>query len=254
MSSDVVIDHILFFGRTYEEVVSMFALSADELASRRILDCNSGPDAFVGEARRRGYDVTGVDPLYAEGIGEIVAAGKKDVAHFLERSHGQDENVHLDMQDFARKKLDALEQFTEDFAAGQEAGHHVAGALPELPFDDGSFDLVVSGHFLFVSAPPEFGGMIREQPLDFAFHQAAVRELLRVSREEVRLFPVTCVGSTTNLHPWAMANSPPKATKSPLSTTVTIRATSPVPSPFPSANLRPNSLASEATANKSIPL
>ncbi len=204
MSSDVVIDHILFFGRSYEEVLTMFALSEEELDGQRVLDCNSGPDAFVGEARRRGYDVTGVDPLYAEGIEDIVATGRKDVEHFLQRSRGQDEAVHLDMQAFAQKKLDALEQFTRDFETGHKAGHHVAGALPDLPFEDDCFDLTISGHFLFVSAPPEAGGMIRENPFDFAFHRAAVHELLRVSRREVRLYPVTCIGSTAVLHPWAV--------------------------------------------------
>jgi ubiquinone/menaquinone biosynthesis C-methylase UbiE len=56
----------------------------------------------------------------------------------------------------------------------------VPASLPRLPFPDGRFDLVLSSHFLFTYA----------DRLDLEFHRAALRELHRVARREVRVFPL----------------------------------------------------------------
>ena len=57
---------------------------------------------------------------------------------------------------------------------------YVPARLPELPFADGAFDLVLSGHLLFTY--PDH--------MDEAAHLAALRELVRVSRHQVRVFPL----------------------------------------------------------------
>jgi hypothetical protein len=54
--------------------------------------------------------------------------------------------------------------------------------LPKLPFDNKSFDLVLSGHFLFTPA--------YNDKLDYSFHIASILELHRVSSKEVRIYPV----------------------------------------------------------------
>ena len=59
-------------------------------------------------------------------------------------------------------------------------GRYVAAALPRLPFADNSFSLAVVSHLLFVFA----------DRLDRAFHLAAIVELVRVTRGEVRVFPL----------------------------------------------------------------
>ena len=56
----------------------------------------------------------------------------------------------------------------------------MVAALPGLPFDDGAFRLVLSAYLLF--AYPDH--------LDEEGHERALRELLRVAREEVRVFPL----------------------------------------------------------------
>jgi ubiquinone/menaquinone biosynthesis C-methylase UbiE len=53
-------------------------------------------------------------------------------------------------------------------------------SLPDLPFADDSFDLVLSSHLLFTYS----------DRLDRAFHRAALLELARVSRGQVRAFPL----------------------------------------------------------------
>jgi len=204
MKNQLTAEHILFFGRTYEDILSVFALTEDDLKDRSILDCNSGPDAFVGEAAKRGFDIRGCDPLYAKPLEEIVAQGKADIEDIHAKLHSQGErNQSLDPEAFIQSKHEALGAFAQDFAAAQGSGRYVAGALPELPFDDQSIDLVLSAHFLFVGSHPRFGGMIETEQFDEAFHHRAVRELLRVARQEVRLFPFTKSSQPNILHPWA---------------------------------------------------
>ena len=57
---------------------------------------------------------------------------------------------------------------------------YVPVTLPSLPFKDDEFDLILSAHFLFMYA----------DRLDYPFHLSTVKELLRVSKEEIRIFPL----------------------------------------------------------------
>ncbi len=57
-------------------------------------------------------------------------------------------------------------------------------ALRQLPFFDGTFDLVLCAHRLFLPA----------RRFDFDWHLAACRELVRVSAAEVRIFPLGGAG------------------------------------------------------------
>ena len=73
---------------------------------------------------------------------------------------------------------------------------YVVAALPRLPFDDGAFRLVLSAYLLF--AYPDH--------LDEAAHERALRELLRVAREEVRVFPL--IDTAYVRHPGARRPAP----------------------------------------------
>ena len=52
-------------------------------------------------------------------------------------------------------------------------------SLPDLPFDDGAFELALSSHLLFLYS----------EQLDLTFHIRALQEMLRVATE-VRVFPL----------------------------------------------------------------
>ena len=43
-------DHVLVYGRPYKTVLEMLLLREEELVGKRVLDCPSGPDAFVAVA------------------------------------------------------------------------------------------------------------------------------------------------------------------------------------------------------------
>lgn len=203
MPDDVVaFDHVLFYGREYDEVLSMVALKEGDLAGRKILDCPSGPDAFVADATARGFDITGCDPVYAKARNEILAQGKADLDLALAREHKHPEQMGgIDLEAFHARKWKALARFAGDFDAGKAAGRYVAASLPRLPFADKSFDLVISANLLFTYSSAATGG-ISEEGLDLEFHRQSVHELIRVCRGELRLYPVM-THRKQQLHPYA---------------------------------------------------
>jgi hypothetical protein len=196
-------NHVLFFGRDYDEVLAMVALTEADLVGEKILDCPSGPDAFVAGAAQRGFDVIGCDPLYNKPREEIVRQGKADIALWAaEATKYADELGGLDVAAFYEKKLRALDQFAADFEAGCAAGRYVAASLPRLPFADKSFDLVTSANLLFTYSSNATGGIADSDTLDLDFHRESVHELIRVSRGEVRLYPIMSHGAKPKLHPY----------------------------------------------------
>ena len=79
--------------------------------------------------------------------------------------------------------------FLEDYEEGLAAGRYRDAALPELPFDDGAFDLALSSHFL----------LLYSDQLDLAFHHAAALEMVRVARE-ARIFPLLDMAGVRSRH------------------------------------------------------
>jgi SAM-dependent methyltransferase len=86
-------------------------------------------------------------------------------------------------------RMAAMETFLADFETGKAAGRYVAGALPTLPCEDDSFDLVLCSHLLFLYSPQ----------LSLEFHLQSIREMLRLA-PEVRLFPLLELGSQPSRH------------------------------------------------------
>ena len=74
----------------------------------------------------------------------------------------------------------ALEQFISDYNLGRERKRYLRAELPKLPFDDRSFDLVLSGHFLFTYS----------HKFEFSFILSSIIELFRVCSGEVRIYPL----------------------------------------------------------------
>lgn len=140
--------------------MEVVALRDTDLAEKRILDCPSGPDAFVAGAARRGFDITGCDPIYAGTREEAMAQGHTDITLAQEESlKHQDQMGGVDVVEFSARKFRALEEFGVDFEAGRATGRYLAASLPNLLFADKSFDLVISANLLF-TAPPQVRSLI----------------------------------------------------------------------------------------------
>ena len=176
------LDKVVPWGRSYEEYVDMFALTEGDL-KLRILGCGDGPAAFNSELTRRGGNVVSVDPIYAfdaAQIGRRVAETYETV--MAQMRENRDDYVWRaipSVEALGRVRMSAMDAFLADYADGKSAGRYVAGELPSLPFDSGSFDIALSSHFLFLYSAH----------LSAEFHLQALLEMLRVARE-VRVFPL----------------------------------------------------------------
>lgn len=159
----------------------MFLLTDDDLRAGPILDCPAGASPFGAQVRALGGEVVSVDPAYAapEGLAARVAADVERVGAW-QRAHPAGFNwTYLGSPEaLERMWAAALGEFAADFHPG--GSRYVAAALPHLPFPDGRFALTLSGFLLFVY--PELFG--HSELL------AALRELTRVTRGEVRVFPL----------------------------------------------------------------
>jgi len=173
---------IIITSRGFDEYRAMFDLDDVPLAERAILDCPGGASGFPAGARALGARVTSADPAYRIPPDELIPRARRDTLHGNRyvRDHP---DLYVfewfsDADDHAIGRLASLEAFAADFA-GPDA-RYVPAILPALPFTDGAFDLVLSGHLLFTY--PDH--------MDEAAHLAALRELVRVSRGQVRVFPL----------------------------------------------------------------
>lgn len=59
---------IVFIGRTFDEYMSMFSLTKEELMGRRILDCPAGACSFTARANQLGAR-DGTRSLYGHKLG-----------------------------------------------------------------------------------------------------------------------------------------------------------------------------------------
>ena len=197
---------VVFYGRLGEQALKMFGLEGELPRWRgvRLLDCPGGPGSLPALLRSHGLDVTAVDPLYALPPAELRQRALADLEHTMAIQAASEElRPDFDLQACRQEHLQTLELFLADREAHPEC--YRAGALPELPFPDGHFDLVLSGHLLFAYAPCRDGGLMAGEGLDLAWHRLALAELCRVSCREVRLYPAHTVDRVVRRHPYAEA-------------------------------------------------
>jgi hypothetical protein len=170
------------WGRSFEEYLAMFDLSGNEL-SKRILGCGDGPAAFNAGLTKRGGSILSVDPLYAASAADIrarIAQTYETVMDQVRKNPDQYSwEVIRSVEQLGRVRLEAMETFLCDYENGICAGRYRQGELPSLPFEDNSFDIALSSHFLFL-----YSAQLSEE-----FHLNALSEMLRVARE-VRVFPL----------------------------------------------------------------
>jgi hypothetical protein len=200
------VDGMQFFGRELGDYLAMFALDAEQLPGARVLDCPSGPGAFVAESTALSARTVGVDPLYAEPLETLLARGRRDIHHTIDRMRAKAAAfADIDLVAYEASKLRALDRFARDFPAGLAAGRYLAASLPALPFPDRHFDVVLSAHLLFTYSDPAHGGILPDSPFSLDWHLRAAEELWRLSRGELRLYPTTTRWETPERHPWAEA-------------------------------------------------
>lgn len=181
-SEKLDLERIVFIGRTFEEYLDMFLLSQEDLEGKKILDCPAGACSFTAVGNMFGLDITACDIAYYHAVGDLKNKGLQDIEHTM--SHMEKaKNIFLwdyfdDVEDLRNHRLSALEDCTSHMEKSND--RYVQVTLPTLPFDDAAFSLILSAHFLFSYA----------DRLDYNFHVETISELLRVAKDEVRIFPL----------------------------------------------------------------
>jgi hypothetical protein len=181
------LDRVVPWGRSFAEYRRMFALTDVDLRVKTI-GCGDGPASFNAEATRRGSHVVSCDPIYqydAAQIQERIAATYDEVLEQTRRNAGDFvwDTIHS-VEELGRVRMAAMNDFLDDYPSGTAEGRYIAAELPHLPFDDSSFELALSSHFLFLYTTQ----------LGEAFHRAAIREMCRVAKD-VRIFPLLALGA-----------------------------------------------------------
>jgi hypothetical protein len=188
------LSEIVPWGRSYDEYLSMFSLSPEDLQGN-ILGCSDGPASFnaVLTSRAKGGSVISVDPLYAFSAEEIQQRIEATSAIVLEQTRkNQEEFVwkHIaSVEELGRIRMTAMAEFLRDFEQRRAEDRYVNGSLPQLDFADQAFDLALCSHFLFLYS----------EQLSEEFHLAAIKELCRVAAE-ARIFPLLELGSKKSRH------------------------------------------------------
>jgi hypothetical protein len=172
---------MLVSARSFDEYVAMFALTDEDLDGW-ILDCPGGAASFAAEACSRGSSVVAVDPVYAAPVYWLAEHAVEEAVRGNRHTGSSVDSFvwtfFADITDHLTRRTAAAHRFGQDLSANPST--YVAGSLPRLPFRDGSFDLLLSSHLLFMYA----------DRLDEDFHVAAACEMTRVARREVRVFPL----------------------------------------------------------------
>ena len=171
----------IFIGRTWKEYLKMFNLNLDDMVDGKFLDCAAGASSFTAEMSKKGYNIRAFDILYNEEPNvlcdkckehlEILVEGLGSVDHFVW-------SFFRDLEDLKKQRNDACIEFIKDYRNHRK--RYIAADLTALPFEDNSFKLVLCSHLLF----------IYDHRLDYDFHLKSIKEMIRVSSSELRIYPL----------------------------------------------------------------
>jgi hypothetical protein len=177
------LENVVPWGRNLDEYKNIFLLSEQDL-QLKILGCGDGPSSFNVEVTKQGGNITSIDPIYQftkDEIQERINKTSKTVSEQVRAN--QDDFIWKNIKsvdELINIRLTAMDDFIKDYHEGKTKGRYIYQELPKLTFDDNSFDLVLSSHFLFLYS----------EHFDLEFHTNSILEMCRVAKKEVRIFPL----------------------------------------------------------------
>lgn len=189
------LDRVVFIGRTFSEYMAMFNLDPSQLKGLSVLDCPSGASSFVAQALSSQYqlkEVIGCDLLYKEDDVDVLRnRGEEDLDYMIKQlsrvPEFYDWIIYSSISDLYESRSNAFKRFISDYESDRLVGgkndntanRYIHAILPNLPFENAKFDLVLSSNLLFYY----------HNMFDYHFHLNSILELLRVTNKEVRIFP-----------------------------------------------------------------
>jgi len=175
------LDRVVFIGRTFSEYMWMFNLDESSLKDLEILDCPSGASSFVAEvsAKYKVRKAVGCDLMYDNSLSIIEKRGRDDLEYMIDRLSKvpdfYDWKIYSNIEELRKARASSLEKFISDYSTKGMANNpskkyerYVKAILPNLPFNDKSFDLILSSNFLFYY----------HNIFDYTFHHDSILEML----------------------------------------------------------------------------
>ncbi|GAB4001231.1 SAM-dependent methyltransferase [Spirosoma daeguense] len=170
------------WGRTLDEYQRMFNLTDTDL-SKRIVGVGDGPASFNAEMSAVGHSVVSIDPIYIFSETELKQRIDDTYQTVKRQLHEHSEQYNWttfrDVESVCHERMRAMNLFLSDYEQGLQQSRYLPISLPKLPFSDGSFDVVLCSHLLFLYS----------EQLSETFHLESIRELIRVAND-VRIFPI----------------------------------------------------------------
>src|SRR5213080_3341062 len=174
------LDRVVLLGRTFDEYRQYFLLDPEELVGKTVLDVAGGVSSFCAEANTRGIRVTSFDPIYSLTPEEIVERCEPDldsVYNAIGQVPTYRWGYYKNPEHMRELRKRASTIFLSDYKTHPE--RYVAGELPRLSFAHSEFDLTFVSYFLFAY----------QDRLDYEFHRESILEIMRVTRDEARIYP-----------------------------------------------------------------
>lgn len=182
IAKELDINRVVFIGRTFDEYMGIFNLSLEALKGKKVLDCPASACSFTAIASQKGIDSTSADIIYFFEHHDLKQKGVSDIEYTANEIQKVKQNYiwnfFKDVESLKATRLQALNDCSQHMQLAPEK--YVAIELPSLPFADQSFDITLSAHFLFTYA----------SRLSYQFHYDTIKELLRVTSQELRIFPL----------------------------------------------------------------
>ncbi len=181
------LDNVVPWGRTFEEYRQMFMLDEADMQAK-ILDFGAGPSSFNFQARQKGIEVISLDPIYEFNKQEIKKRIDEASVTVMKQMQDNYDNYLWDkiknLNELKKLRMSAMELFLSDYENGKKEKRYICYSLPErLMFEDNSFEIGLSSHFLLMYTA-----------LGYDFHIKAISEMLRVCKE-IRIFPLLDLNS-----------------------------------------------------------
>jgi hypothetical protein len=170
------------WGRNLNEYKSMFNLTESDLC-KNIVSVGDGPASFNFELTQQNKTIISFDPIYRFSVEEIAKRIDETKDIVIEQIKNNLDNFVWDtiksVDELKQIRMSAMDCFLQDFEIGKKQGRYVNHEMPNPSyFDDLTFDLGLSSHFLILYAQ-----------LGLDFHISSITEMLRIAKE-IRIFPL----------------------------------------------------------------
>lgn len=173
----------IFIGRSWMEYIKMFDLDLKNLKNQKILDCAAGASSFTSYMHKQDFEVTAVDLIYDKSPEFLQLRCQKHLQALIDALEKMKQEFvwtfFHNLDELKKHRIKSCQDFYQDYKSGK-GKRYLKGDLTNLPFDDNSFDLLLCAHLLF----------IYDHRLSEEFHHKAVEEMMRVTRKELRLYPL----------------------------------------------------------------